>query len=414
MKSISPIIRKYNSETDRDAVHRILWESGILEKGEGEILDVFIHSQDGWVAEVDDSVECFVLSIEGEIRYLAEDLPLAVVAIVATGIAARQQGLAKKLTAHVVAQQALNGAAVSSLGIFDQGFYNNLGYGNGSYENLVSFHPSRLKVYAKPRIPRRLTIDDAEAVHQSRLDRHRGHGTCNLFSPGFSRGEMLLSTNGFGLGYFDGPNGELTHHLWFKTKNAKPGSYSVAWIVYRSHEQLQELMGLLKGMGDQVQLITVVEPPGIQLQDLLEKPFQYRAVTRGSTYEQRIEAIAFWQIRICDMEACLSGTRLAGPPVTFNLELTDPIERYLDEKGPWKGLSGDYIITFGENSKAEKGKKKDLPTLKASVNAFSRLWLGVVSATGLRVTDDLSGPDDLIGELDRILRLPRPSSDWEY
>ena len=44
------------------------------------------------------------------------------------------------------------------------------------------------------------------------------------------------------------------------------------------------------------------------------------------------------------------------------------------------------------------------PTLTATVNAFTRLWLGVRPATGLAVTDDLSGPPELLQQLDQLAR----------
>ena len=46
--------------------------------------------------------------------------------------------------------------------------------------------------------------------------------------------------------------------------------------------------------------------------------------------------------------------------------------------------------------------------------AFTRLWLGVRPATGLAITDDLHGPDDLLDALDERLRLPEPVADWAF
>jgi NAD(P)-dependent dehydrogenase (short-subunit alcohol dehydrogenase family) len=53
-------------------------------------------------------------------------------------------------------------------------------------------------------------------------------------------------------------------------------------------------------------------------------------------------------------------------------------------------------------------------TATASVGAFSRLWLGVRSATSLSWTDEFSGSPDLLAKLDHILCLPSPASDWDY
>ncbi|GIT39441.1 MAG: hypothetical protein Ct9H300mP8_06370 [Gammaproteobacteria bacterium] len=57
-----------------------------------------------------------------------------------------------------------------------------------------------------------------------------------------------------------------------------------------------------------------------------------------------------------------------------------------------KGISGDYVVTLGENSFAESGNSPNLPTLSASVGAFSRMWFGIRDASSLVLTDTLDGP----------------------
>ena len=81
---------------------------------------------------------------------------------------------------------------------------------------------------------------------------------------------------------------------------------------------------------------------------------------------------------------------------------------------PRESIGGDYIVTLGRSSGAETGSHDTLPTLKASVGAFTRLWLGVRPATGLAVTDELKGPEGLLRELDWALRLPEPNLDWDF
>ena len=49
-----------------------------------------------------------------------------------------------------------------------------------------------------------------------------------------------------------------------------------------------------------------------------------------------------------------------------------------------------------------------------AATAFSRLWLGVRSATCLSWTDELSASQDFLAKLDDVLRLPCPASDWDY
>jgi hypothetical protein len=52
--------------------------------------------------------------------------------------------------------------------------------------------------------------------------------------------------------------------------------------------------------------------------------------------------------------------------------------------------------------------------LRASIGALSRLWFGVRPATGLTVTDDLTGPSQLLEALDRVLVLPPPLPELSF
>jgi hypothetical protein len=139
-----------------------------------------------------------------------------------------------------------------------------------------------------------------------------------------------------------------------------------------------------------------------------------RQVTKDSKYENQLHAAAYWQLRICHLTECLKQTHLKGEELRFNLVLTDPIEQFLDEDTPWNGIAGNYVITLGEESQAHPGKDKHLPTLQASVNAFSRLWLGVRPAIGLAFTDDIVGPPSLLRDLDQVISLPDPNPDWDF
>jgi hypothetical protein len=251
-------------------------------------------------------------------------------------------------------------------------------------------------------------------VHAARLARFRGHGSCNLNPPEITRAEMLRPDKAFGLGYCDGPSGELTHHFWCWVKDVEHGPYSIVWMSFQTPDQFLELLSLVRNLGDQVRLVRVREPQGIQLQDLIEQPFRQRQVSEKSKFESRMRALAYWQMRICDLPGCLEHAHLRGDEVCFNLTLTDPIERFLDASTPWRGIAGDYVVTLGPASGAELGADVSLPTLTASVGAFTRLWLGVRPAIGLAVTDDLSGPPELLERLDWALRLPDPKPDWDF
>lgn len=407
--------RQYAPKKDKKAVHRIWREVGWIsdDKKEKKMMNTFLKGSRALVAEINGEAECLVSSMPGKIRYLDKDLSLSAVTAVTTSRIARKQGLAKRLTARLIAMDAAEGTLVSGLGIFEQGFYNLLGYGSGSYVHWLSFDPAQLNVDQKARVPRRLTEDDWKIIHAAALARHRRHGGANVSPPELIRAELGWTENGFGLGYNDGPNGELTHFIWGRAKG-EHGPYWVYFMAYQSTDQFLELMALIKNLGDQIRQIWMREPGGIQLQDLLVQPFRYRQLTENGKFENRARASAYWQLRICDLQGCLAQTHLRSGEIQFNLKLTDPIEKYLDDDSPWHGISGDYVVTLGSSSGAEEGENSSLPTLTASVGAFTRLWMGVRPATGLSATDDLSGPPELLEELDRVLCLPQPKLDWDF
>lgn len=407
--------RVYDPEQDGDAAFRIWKEVGWAEDDEKkrEAFDLFVGASRALVAEIAGAAECLVLSMPGSLRYLGESLSFSAVTGVTTSRVARKQGLAGRLTARLIAEDVAEGALVAGLGIFEQGFYDRLGFGSGGYEHWLAFDPAQLEVDVQHRVPRRITPEDWEAVHLSRRARLQGHGAVNLEPEDFTQAEMIWSKNGFGLGYFDGPDGELTHHLWLQG-DKEHGPYTLLWCSYRTGEQFRELMALLKSLGDQVRMVWMREPPSIQMQDFLEQPFRFRQLTEKSKYEQRMNATAYWQMRICDLAGCMAKTHLRGETVRFNLLFTDRIEYFLEDEAPWRGLTGEYIITLGPESHAESGRNPSLPTLTASVNAFTRLWLGVRPATGLAITDTLFGSPSLLAELDRALRLPQPKPDWDF
>jgi hypothetical protein len=405
--------RVYDPERDEKAAHRIWREIGWLEAGQEESMDLLVNAARAMVAEIQGEAECLVLSAPGGICYLDEELPFAGITGVTTSRIARRQGFASRLTARVVAADAATGAMVIGLGMFEQGFYNQLGFGTGSYEHWMGFDPARLRIRANARVPRRIGIEDWTEAHRARLRRRRAHGSLVFHPPAMTRSEMSFAKQGFGLGYYDGPDDALTHYLWCDAKGER-GPYRVWWMAYQTWEQFLELMALLRNLGDQVRLVRMAEPPGIQLQDLIEQPFKQYQVSEKSPFAAEPRAIAWWQMRICDLSGCLAHTHLPGETVRFNLQLSDPIERFLDSDISWRGLGGDYVVTLGPTSLAERGQEKSLPILRASVGAFTRLWLGVQSASGLAVTDDLCGPPDLLQALDVALRLPVPRIDWDF
>ena len=407
--------RDYNSKTDKDAVHRIMREVGWAEPGKEHLLDLAFESSRSLVAEVDGSPECSVSTAPGVMRYLEEDLPSIEVTSVATSRISRRLGLASRLVARALAADAADGALVARVCAFDQGYYDKVGFGPGPYEHTLSCDPATLRVDVKPRLPRRLTKDDLELIHASRLARLRGHGAVNYPQLAHTQVELNWhSEKGFGLGYCDGPNGELTHHFWCNCEHVEDGPYHISWLAYQTREQFLELLALMKSLGDQVRLVRLREPYGIQLQDLLDRPTRHGSITEGSKFENRMSAYAFWQVRMLDLPGAFARTHLPCADLRFNLCLTDPAAKLLEEGAGWRGVAGDYAITVGPSSQAQRGIDPALPTLSASVNAFSRMWLGVRPATGLAATDQLSGPESLLAQLDRAFLLPQPRPDWDF
>jgi len=399
---------------DRAALHRLWLELGWINKGQEDVMDLLLADSTALVADLNGEPECLVLTSPATLRYLDDELPFGIVAAVTTSRLARKRGLAGRLCAQAVADLAIAGAPLVGLGMFEQGYYNQLGFGTGGYEHFVSFDPAQLDVDVPARVPRRITPDDWPAVHAARLARPLGHGGVRVLPAAATREPLMRAENGFGLGFYDGPNGELTHHFWAKADNLQHGPFRIFWMVFQDRAQLLELLALIRGLGDQVHLVSLRELPTLQMQDLICQPFKQRRITEKSPFETGVRAAAYWQVRICDLAGCLERTHLRGETVRFNLALADPIGRFLDESVTWRGVAGDYVVTLGPSSAAERGTDPALQTLTASVGAFSRLWLGVRPATSLAWTDTLAGPADLLQRLDWALRLPEPRPDWDF
>lgn len=409
-------LRSYNKDKDRDAVQRIWREIGWSDGSEQHIkaLDLLLGVEDVLVGELEGSIECVVQTGPSSFRYLSEEISMCALMGVATGHAGRKQGLASHLTARAVAQAAAAGALTAGLGMFDQGYYNQLGFGTGAYAHYVRFDPALLTVSTGHRVPRRLGLEDWQAMHTARLLRVRRHGSVNIGLPEATYAEMLFTRNPVGLGYHDGPSGALSHYFWADAHKGENGPLHVHWLVFQTREQFLELVSLLKSLGDQINLVTMQEPPGIQLQVLMDRPFKQARVTDKSLFATGMGARSEWQMRICDLPGCLARTHLPGPAVRFNLRLSDPIAAYLDADASWRGVAGDYVVTLGPTSSAEPGNDPTLPTLATNVSTFTRLWLGVGPATGLAMTDSIAAPPELLAQLDRSLNLPQPRLDWDF
>lgn len=407
--------RPYNPETDYDAAVRIWTEVGWIEPDEAEVMKWVPDSGRADVAELNGEAECLVVTSPGDMQYLDTRLSTCFVAGVTTSRIARKQRFAGELTARCIARDVADGAALSALGMFEQGYYNRLGFGAGPYVVHLMIDPAEVPLPPARRVPVRLAPDDWEEVHACRLRRMRCHGSVNITPPAMTRFDLKCSKNGFGLGYRDGEDGALSHHAWFSVPDdVEHGPYVVWWLAYENDDQLRELFGLVRNLGDQVHRVRLNEPPRVQLQDLMAGPMKQRRLTRHTPRASDTYTIAYWQMRICDLAECVSACSVPGGPVRFNLAVTDPIEAYLPDEAPWRGTAGSYIVEFGPTSGAEPGRDETLPTMRASINAFTRLWLGVRPASGLALTDELHAPAELLDELDRTLRLPPPQTDWDF
>ncbi|MFH2035757.1 MAG: hypothetical protein ABIJ45_05085 [Candidatus Zixiibacteriota bacterium] len=408
------IHRKYNHKKDKQAVHTIWSETGWIKNDNYEPMDLLLRKCRAIVADINGRAECLVNNWQGDMIYQNRKVRFSCVAGVTTSLVARKQNLAGKLTAEAIALDAAGGAEISGLGIFDQGFYNRLGFGNGTYEHMVTFSPSILNVDFVPRVPIRLGKKDWRAIHRARLNKMRLHGSCAADIPEATGSEMFKTIGGFGLGYKNN-KGEITHFIWMGGKGSDHGPFHVWAYAYRTYDQFLELLALIKSFGEQVHMMFIIEPPNIQFQDFLDKPFRQRALTQKSQFENLIRAAAWWQMRILDLRGCVGYTRLDCEDIKFNLKLYDPIERFLDKDAPWRGITGNYIVTFGRKSNVKKGVDKSLPTLDTDVGAFTRLWLGCATASSLAVSDVFAAPDSLIMKLDRGLSImPTPHTDWLF
>lgn len=377
-----------------------------------EVFEGYISDTKSLVTELNNEVEVLTTTRTGQVLYQGSDLPMSGVTGVLTSRVARMKGHALKTTALAVANSALDGAAVSILGMFDQGYYDKLGFGTLGYKRVTTIDPASLKVPKLTRAPIRLTKDDAQTIHDCRRKRKRVHGASNLDGVGVTSCELVWIENGFGLG-FKNDEGKLTHFLWLKAKSAH-GPYDCYAYAWQTPEQLVELFSVLKSLSDQVHGIRLSEPTGFQLQDFLNRPFATSRSRNGGDFEVKTSSNAWTQCRMLNVPTCIGAMKFHGEPVSFQLELSDPIEQYLHDDCSWRGVSGDWVVTLGESSSAAEGKDDSLPKLSCSVNDLSRLWIGAASAQALATVGNLKATPELISNIDSVVKLPAPFGDWDF
>ena len=359
-------IRPYQ-ETDADACKRVWHECGWTD---GDAIPDYVRGGRGIVAELSGEAECLALAHDATLLHLDDELSLCAVTGVTTSRVARRQGVASRTTARLVAEDAAAGRETAALGIFDQGFYNRLGFGNGAYRLRWSIDPGALRVPIRHRPPLRFDLlKDSEALLACRLNRRRGHGAVSMLAPEHFQAAAGFLKHHFVLGY-RGEDGAISHAMCCDGQDRERGPYTVHWIAWQTREELLELLSVLASFADQVYGLTIDEQAGVQLQDLLDQPFRRKDVAGGGRFAVKCAAHAEWQLRILDLPACLAKTHLPGEPVRFNLELEDPIAAYLDDDASWHGLTGVWQVQLGPESFAERGENAAWPTLWASVGAF--------------------------------------------
>lgn len=404
--------RRYDEVRDLAAVTRMWREVGWIDDSDGQAagLRAFLAMGDSLVADVRGEAECLVHRTSGCVRHSGTDLPLVAISAVTTSHVGRRQGLASGLLVRALGEAVEAGAAVATLGFFEQGYYDRFGFGTGTYEHRLSFDPASLQVPLPDRPPVRIGADELGELHALLSRRHRGHGSVVLDPAEWFEPEWTWMDKPFGLG-FRAADRRLTH-AFTGSMDAEHGPYRIEVLGYEEPHQLLELLGVIRTLGDQVNLVTITdEPAGVQLQDLTREPIRQRRVARLAGGNGVLNAaVANQQDRILDLDACIRAVRLRTPPVAFGLRLRDPIEHL----GGWPGIGGDHTVRLGAQSDVSAGIDGGLPVLDASVGAFTRLWFGVRPATGLALTDDLGGPPDLLDALDEAFCLPPPRAGWPY
>jgi len=403
-------IRPYDKARDLDAITRVWREVGwISDDDEAAFVEPFFDAGRTLVYEQDGAAESACHITGGTIRYQRRDLSMAGVTAVTTSRVARKQGAPRRLLARMLAEEAADGMQVAGLGMFEQGFYDTLGFGTGTYDHRFKFDPTTLLVDRPFRVPSRIGKGDFEAVHACMIGRLRGHGGVTLESPLLLKCELGWLGTPFGLGYRD-DDGNLTHFVYGEAKDEN-GPYEIAWCGYQTVDQLFELLALVKSLGDQVHTVQVMEPEHVQFQDLLSQPFRNTMKATGTGFHH---AASWFQLRVLDLAGCVGAAEFPGGEVAFNLDLHDPAVDHLPDGVDWSGTAGNFVVTLGTKSGAEPGTDAALPTLSGGVGPFTRMLFGIRPASVLAATTDLEAPAELLDALDAVIHLPSFHVGWDF
>lgn len=402
-------VRDFDYDQDLAAVKRIWREVGWIDSEKDAAgLDDFFSVGRTRVGLINDQPECSVHTVQGTVQLNQTGLSLCAVTAVTTSRIARGKAFARRLTAEQLIHAHGQGAQAAALGMFDQGFYDQLGFGTGAYEHLFTIDPSTLNVNAKVPAPLRFGMEHASELHAAMLKRCKVHGAIDLLEPALFKAELSFADQFTALGYRDA-NGAISHFLVLENKGEHGPDRVLMW-AYQDTEQLMQLLGLLKGLGDQIYSVKLIEPPQLQLQALLKRPFRQRVMTKDSEHANEAKTLAWWQMRLLDVPAGVAALHNTPVSTEFIAHIDDPLSEYAEH--PVCG--GRYRIVLGERCYAERVEEAASADLHCGIGAFSRWITGVAPASSLALTDDFTLGVELAGELDAAVNLPRPVPGWDF
>jgi hypothetical protein len=211
-------------------------------------------------------------------------------------------------------------------------------------------------------------------------------------------------------------DGAISHYLGVETEGEN-GPDRVIAMVYQSPEQCFELLRLIQEWGDQVDLIRFAEPAWMQAQDFMRNPGHEYRRTKGTKNAAYIDADAWLQVRIVDMQACFAAMSVTAEDFAIVVDLTDPVGAHLvgsGYKGDWATLTGRWKLSFGSSTAAERVADSVAADLVTSVNALSRWWMGVLSAQVLGAMGRFHAEPEVLSSLDSVTaHLPIPQPGWD-
>lgn len=409
----------FSFDRDMDDVLRVWAEAGWFD-GEDRperFIKQFFEANDArsLVARLNGTTESVVHRSLGTMRYDNSTVSLGGITAVTTSRIARRMRMASRLTARTVAHLGDEGVAVAVLGMFEQGFYDRFGFGVGAYENRVHMYPGDLDIPVPYRTPERLDLDDdIEEIHAAVIDRMPWHGSIAVGGERLTQSGSQIDDEPTLFGYRT--DGVLSHFLMMEMKGEN-GPDRVLGMAYQTKYQCLELLRLIQEWGDQVDSIRFVEPAWMQAQEFMRQPGREYRRTKGTPHETHVDADAWWQARIVDLDACVQAMRPAADDFSIVVDLLDPVQEHLAESGytgQWRPLSGTWRLSFGPNGGADRIAPDRAPDLVTTVNALTRWWLGVSSADTLAVVGAFDGIPDVIERLDALTaHLPTPQLGWD-